>query len=59
MKNFLKIHKARENTRLFGNVGPYYIVDHYTNIVVDAKLLTLEDAKEALRRMSGAKADGD
>lgn len=51
MKDFLKIHKARENTRLSGNVGPYYIVDHYTNTVVDYKLPTPEAAKESLRRL--------
>ena len=53
MKEPLKIRKPRENTRLFGNVGPYYIVDHYRNIVLDARLPTLEAAKEALRRLRG------
>ncbi len=53
MKHFLKIHKARENTQLFGNVGPYYILDHYTNIVVDSKLPTPEAAKESLRELRG------
>ena len=51
MKDILKIHKARETTRLFWNVGPYYIVDHYTNTVVDTKLPTLQAAKDSLRRL--------
>lgn len=51
MKDFLKIHKAREVTRLYWNVGPYYIVDHYTNTVVDTKLPTPEAAKETLREL--------
>jgi hypothetical protein len=48
MKDFLKIHKARENSRLFLNVGPYYIMDHHRNIVVNSKLPTREAAKGAL-----------
>ena len=48
MKDFLKIHKARENSRLFLTVGPYYVVNHYRNIVMDSKLPTREAAKEAL-----------
>jgi hypothetical protein len=51
MKDSLKICRVRENTRLCGNIGPYYIADRYRNIVVDTKLPTLEAAKESLRKV--------
>jgi hypothetical protein len=58
MKDFLKIHKARENTRLFWNVGPYYIMDQYQNTVVDYKLPTLVAAKESLQDLRRGRAFG-
>jgi hypothetical protein len=51
VRDFLQIHKARENTRAFMNLGPYYILDHYNNIVVASKISTMDDAKQFLREL--------
>jgi hypothetical protein len=52
MKDSLKIRKARQNTRLSANIGPYGIVDQCRNTAVDTKPPTLEAATECVRKVS-------
>ncbi len=55
-KTFLTIHKRRADRDHYNDFGttqaPYYIIDEFRNILVDSHLSTLEEAREAKKRLA-------
>lgn len=49
--SFLKVRKSRKNSQTQSNLGDYYILDTFRNLIAESRLSSLASARQRLNEL--------